>query len=97
MKKILIERRQEELIQPSAEECRGWMSQGVAKYFKSLLNEKLEDLKDGFINGDFTGESVEESSQRNSEAVGMAQAYADIILTLEEIQEDEETEEEITS
>jgi len=56
------------------------------------LIERLEDLKDNWVNGDFTGESVEETIQKNSEALGKAQAYADVILSLEEMTEDEPTE-----
>ncbi len=79
-----------ELKEPKAEECRGWQEQTVGKYFKAQLFERLEDLKDGWVNGDYTGESIEETIQKNSEALGKAQAIAETILTLDEMKIEEE-------
>ena len=93
MKKILIERRKTELKEPSPEQARGWLNQRVGKFHKAQLVEKIEDLKDNWANGDYTGDSVEETVQKNSEAIGKAQAYADVILTLEEMTEDEQSSE----
>ena len=93
--KIVIQRPKTELREPTPEQARGWLNQRTGKYHKAQLIERLEDLKDGWVNGDFTGESVEETIQRNSEALGKAQAYADVILTLEEMTEDEPDEQDI--
>ncbi len=92
VKKLVIVRPQEELIEPSIEEARGWLGMGVGKYHRAQLMEKLEDLKDGWVNGDFTGAISEETVQRNSEALGKAQAYAEILITLEEMTIDDEEE-----
>ena len=85
MSKILIQRQPQELKEPTVEECRGWIEQGVGKYFKALLFERLEDLKDNFVNGDYTGVCADETAQKNAEAIGRAQAIAEVILTLEEM------------
>lgn len=90
--KIEIKKPQADFVMPSAEECRGWISQSVGKYYKNILFEKLEDLKESWVNGDFTGETTEETVQMNSEALGKAQAFADVLLTLNEICEEEEDE-----
>ena len=93
--KIVIQRPKTEPREPTPEQARGWLNQRVGKYHKAQLIERLEDLKDAWVNGDFTGESVEETVQRNSEALGKAQAYADVILTLEEMCTDEPDEQDI--
>jgi len=90
MSKIIIQRQQLDLKQPTAEECRGWLDQTVGKYFKGQLFERLEDLKDNWANGFYTGESTEETIQKNSEAIGKAQAIAETILNLEEMTIDEQ-------
>jgi hypothetical protein len=92
IKKLVISRPSQELVEPTAEEVRGWMGMGVGKYHQAQLIEKLEDIKDNWVNGDYTGNSTEETAQLNAEALGKAQAYADIILTLEEMKEDDEEE-----
>lgn len=80
---------------PTPEEWRGWLDQSVGKYFKEeVLKVKLEDLKDDWANGQFTADSAEATIQLNSEALGKTQAYADIILTLEEISTDDSSEDE---
>lgn len=88
-KKILIQRQKTINKEPTPEQARGWLSQRVGKYHKAVLFEKLEDLKDCWMNGDYTGESTEATIQMNSEALGKAQAYADVILSLEEMCTDE--------
>jgi hypothetical protein len=92
IKRLILSRPSIELVEPTAEEVRGWLGMGVGKYHKAQLIEKLEDLKENWANGDYTGSTTEETIQLNSEALGKVQAYADIILTLEEMTEDEETE-----
>jgi hypothetical protein len=88
--KIKLERQVSELKVPAPEQVRGWLGQETGRYFKSLLNEKIEELKELWINGTYTDESIEKTIQRNSEAVGMGQAYADVLLTLDEMCIDEE-------
>ena len=80
------------MTEPSVEEARGWIGMGTGKYFKNELVSQLEDLKDSWVNGDFTAESTEATTQLNSEALGKAQAIAEILLTLEEMTTDEEVE-----
>ena len=95
-KKITIQRIKAETKEPTPEQCRGWMNQRVGKYHKSVLFEKVEDLKDCWANGDFTGNSTEETIQLNSEALGKVQAIADVIVTLEEMTTDDSEEENYT-
>lgn len=90
VKKLIISRPSKELVEPSAEEARGWVSMGVSKYYKAQLVEKLEVIKDNWVNGDYTGSSIEETIQLNSEALGKAGAIAEELLTLEEMTIDEE-------
>ena len=92
IKRLIISRPSTELVEPTAEEARGWLGMGVGKYHKAQIVERLEDLKDNWVNGDYTGETVEATIQLNSEALGKAQAYADILLILEEMTEDDEEE-----
>ena len=95
MKKILIERRKTSLKEPSPIQARGWMNQRVGKYHKAQLVEILEDIKDNWANGDYTGKNTEETIQLNSEAIGRVQQVAEIILILEEMCTDEDDEEEV--
>lgn len=81
----------EELAEPTAEEVRGWMGMGVGKYvFNKILPEMMEELKDSWANGEFTGNTTEETIQRNSEALGKVQQLGEILITLEEMSKDDE-------
>lgn len=77
--------------EPTAEEVRGWREQSVGQYFEDMLKQKMEDLKDGWANGGFTGENAEMTIQLNSEAIGKVQQIADILIDLEEMSTDERT------
>lgn len=90
--KIVIQRPKTELTKPVPEQARGWLNQPAGKYHKAYLIEKLEELKDDWVNGVFTGESSEETAQRNAEAIGKAQAFAEVLLELDEITIEEEDE-----
>lgn len=81
------------MIEPTPEEWRGWLDQSVGKAFKVMLEDSVQDLKDSWASGDFTGEDTEATIQLNSEALGKVQQIAEILLTLEEKQKDEEPEE----
>lgn len=83
------------MIEPTPEEFRGWLDQSCGKYFKIVLEQKLDELKDDWASGVFTGDNTEETTQLNSEALGKAQQIADIIITLEELSTDEEDDEEV--
>ena len=78
MKKIPIEHKPLDLVVPTAEEAKGWLGQGVGKYHTARLREKIAELQDDWSNGIFTGESVEETIQLNSEALGKVQAFAEV-------------------
>ena len=93
VKRLIISRPSTELVEPTAEEARGWASMGVGKFHKAQIIERLEDLKDNWVNGDYTGETTEATIQMNSEALGKAQAYADTLLTIEEMTTDDEEDE----
>ena len=92
--KITIQRPLVELKEPKPEEVRGWLDQSVGKYHRALLERMLEDLKDNWANGDYTGSTTEETIQLNSEALGKVQQIAEIIVTLDELSTDEEKEDE---
>ncbi len=95
IKKLVITRPSSDLITPSAEESRGWLGAASGKYHKAELIERLEDLKDNWVNGDYTGATAEATIQMNAEALGKAGAYADMILSLEEMTEDDQEEEQV--
>lgn len=75
--------------EPTPEEVRGWREQSVGQYFEGMQKQKMEDLKDSWASGDFTGENVEETIQLNSEALGKVQQIAETLLDLEDMSEDE--------
>jgi len=87
--KITIVRPPVSLKVPEAAQFKGWLAQDCGVYTRDLLVEKIEDLKESWMNGDFTAETNEKSIQLNAEAIGKAQAYADIILTLEEVSDEQ--------
>jgi hypothetical protein len=89
--KVVIKRQVLEMVEPTAEEVRGWLDQSVGKYHKNQLNEMLQNLMEGWVNEDYNGETLEETNRRNSIALGKAQQLAEIILTLEEMCINEET------
>ena len=77
--------------EPTQEEIKGWLNQNVTQFYKSKLEQAIEDIKDNWANGDFTGVTQEETIQKNSEAIGKVQQTAEILLMLDEMI-DEDTE-----
>jgi hypothetical protein len=92
MKTIVIQRNQE-MKEPSPEQASGWLGQPTGEYYQYMLAEKIEEIKDNWANGLYTGESTEETAQLNAEAVGKIQGIGEAIVLLEEMTEvDDETE-----
>lgn len=95
MKKIVIERPKQELKTPRPDQVRGWLNQRTGRYFRSYCSELMEDLKDNWASGLYTGENAEETIQLNSEAIGKVQQIAELLLDLEELSTDERNTESI--
>lgn len=82
------------MIEPTPEEVRGWLDQSSGKYFKQeVIIKKIDELKDDWASGAFTGENNEQTIQLNSEALGKVQQLYDLLLTLDEMCTDEQTDE----
>ena len=88
-KRILIRRAHRDMTQPSPEEVRGWLDMGVGRYHLNQLRNRLNACMDDWANGDFTGDTSEETLRKNAKALGEVQLLADIISTLEKMTEDE--------
>lgn len=88
--KIVIVRPHVDLVKPIPEEFRGWLSQSVGKYYKDMLMEMMEELRDGWVNDDYNRESEAQTRRLNSEALGKAKMLAEILVQLEELSADEE-------
>lgn len=72
----------ETLLEPvTKEEYVAWLDHPLTKALRLHIQADVEDLKDQWVNGDFTHESVEGTNQRNAQALGRAQE-ADLILDL---------------
>ena len=88
MSEIVIKRERPDLPEPGADESRGWLAMPPGRYFRESLFEELEDLKEAWMNGMFTGQTNDETCQMNSEAIGKAQQIASTLLKLEEMQDE---------
>ena len=88
MKKILIQRPKTQPKEPTPEQLKGWLNQRSGRWLTAYLIERIEDIKDGWANGDYTGSTTEETIQLNSEAIGRVQEIAEFLVTLDEMKED---------
>ncbi len=79
-----------EAKEPTASEFRGWLDMPTGKYLVDLLKNQIVEIQEGFINGDYTGSSTDETIQLNASAIGAGQAVANILLTLDELKTDEQ-------
>ena len=93
--KIVIQRPKTEPREPTPEQARGWLNQRTGKYYKAFLIEEMEDIKDNWASGMYTGQNIEETIQLNSEAIGRVQQIAEILLKLDEMTENEPDEQNI--
>lgn len=66
-----------------------WKHSDITKRLVKQLNEDLESIKEKWLRGAYTHETVEGTAQLNAEALGKAQAISDILYFIEEqIQEE---------
>jgi len=92
MKTIVIQRNQERK-EPSPEQASSWLGQPTGEYYQAQLAEKIEEIKDNWANGLYTGNGAEETAQLNAEAIGEIQGIGEAIVLLEEMTEvEDETE-----
>ena len=64
---------------PGREDIAAWQGSEVTKYLLSVLEENLEDIKDGWVDGDYTNEDALATVQRNASAHGTAYALRTLI------------------
>ncbi len=82
-----------DLEEPTPAEFRGWLDQKTGKYFILWLKNEMLELQGNWANGDYTGNSTEETIQLNSEAIGKINQIANILLNLDEMKTDDESSE----
>jgi hypothetical protein len=63
---------------PTSQEWAEWEANPVTRALKQYLKSNLEDLKTTWASGALTRASVEESHQKNLEAVTQAQLLSDL-------------------
>lgn len=93
MSKIQISNQPFSLEAPTPAEFRGWLDQKTGKYFILWLKNEMLELQECWANGDFTGDSTEKTIQLNSEAIGKINQIANILLNLDEMKTNEESDE----
>lgn len=73
---------------PQKEDIAQWQSSTVTKYFVHRLLENLDDIKDGWADGDYIGEDALATVQRNASAQGTAHALNQLISEIEGLADD---------
>lgn len=67
-----------------------WKMQPVTKALLSMVREDLNDIKDAWVEGVYTGEDANQTIQLNSQALGKAEAlsyletYIELMQTVKE-------------
>jgi hypothetical protein len=61
------------------EEWKDWLQHPVTRAFRHFLRTEQEDIKGDWASGLFTGETLEQLAQLNSEAIGRHRQLEDII------------------
>lgn len=74
----------------SQEEWDAWSLHPVTKVMRQHFRLRREDILDSWSSGAFTGPSSAETIQKNAQAIGAAQAYAEVSeLSYEQLKETE--------
>lgn len=69
-------------VLPTLEEFNSWLTHPVTGAVRAYLEEQVAQAQVDWVNGVFTGASMEETVQLNSEAIGRVRALA-LISSLE--------------
>ncbi len=77
---------------PNDEDLRSWRSNRCTTYFKALLVDMREEMKEDIVKGLFTGDTVDKTALLTAEAVGKCAQLEDTVDTLELMGEEETTE-----
>ena len=70
---------------PEKDDIALWQSNPVTKYFIAIVQENLEDIKDGWANGDYITDDALTTVQSNSNAQGTAHALIQLIAEMEDL------------
>lgn len=70
----------------SSEALASWREQPTTKIFFDVLRKRLTEMRDCWVEGNYTCPDAGASAQLNSIAIGQAQAYTKLLsLTAEEV------------
>ena len=74
---------------PENADLKQWKHSACTEYFKAVLKDLREDIKENIIRGVYTGDSVDKTAQLLAKAIGQAEMIEDVLYSIESAGEDE--------
>lgn len=78
---------------PDNKELKAWRHAECTIYFRALLEEEREEIKEDIVRGLYTGDSTDKTAQLLAKAIGQAEQLEDVMDVIERSGEDETEEE----
>ena len=78
---------------PENADLKQWKNNACTLYFKAILNDAREDIKENIIRGVYTGDSTDKTAQLLAKAIGKAEQLEDAVYAIESAGEDDNEEE----
>ena len=75
---------------PENSELKEWRNSPCTKYFKAVLKEAREDIKENIVRGVYTGNASDETAQLLAKAIGQCEQLEDVLYSIESAGEEDE-------
>ena len=79
---------------PENADLKQWKNSVCTLYFKAVLKDLREDIKENIIRGVYTGDSVDKTAQLLAKAIGQAEQLEDVVYAIETSGESDDNEDE---
>ena len=74
---------------PENADLKQWKNNACTLYFKAVLNELRDDIKENIVRGTYTGDTTDKTAQLLAKAIGIAENLEDVMYSIESAGEDE--------
>lgn len=73
---------------PVTEEIREWQQLRVTRYMLQMIDRAISDTQEAWAAGEFTGETVDRTTQLNSGAIGFIRGMEELYASIENLHYD---------
>ena len=77
---------------PDNKDLKEWRHAQCTVYFRALLQEEREDIKENIVSGLYTGDTTDKTAQLLAKAIGQCEQLEDVLYAIEHSGEEESDE-----